>query len=142
MTRVMDSEPYRPRKPSFDRDFFAGEPRPAQLEYVPLRLLEIREHHVGGPRQLAATGLELGERPALVGSVHQQDMERLGARRAHDVEQILQVGAVLAERIGAKLAREIESGLVEPVHLTPSRRRPRAPARRNGAAARPAAPTG
>src|SRR5215471_9037432 len=140
MMRVMDSKSYRPAMRSFDREFFAREPRPTQLEHVPLRLLEIHEHHVGGPRRLATAGLELRECPALVGAVHEQDMERLGAGRAHDVEQILQVRAVLTEGIGAELARKIEPCLVETIHLSPLRRRPRAPARRNGAAARPAAP--
>src|SRR5207302_5782232 len=121
MTRFM-------RAGSFDREFFAGQSRPAQLEDVPFGFLQVSEHHIGPPRRLAAARSQHSQRPALERSVHQQDMERLRPRLAHEVEQVLEIGAVLAKRIGAKLASQIEARLVETVHaawaFTPPTARP------------------
>src|ERR1700674_3390071 len=106
---------------SFDGQLFAGELGPAQLEDMPLRLLQVGEDHVGRTRQLAATRLYQGEGPALVRPVHQQDMIGVGAGPAHDVEQVLEVRAVLAVGIGAEFARQIQPGLVETEHAQPFR---------------------
>src|SRR5690242_10781828 len=101
---------------SLQRQLFAGELRPAELEDVPLGLLEVCEDGVGGAGCAAATRLERAEGPALPGLVHEQHVERIAAGLPHQVQQILQVRTVLAERIGLELPREVEPFLVEGVH--------------------------
>src|SRR5437899_8524785 len=106
MTRFM-------RAGSFDREFFAGQSRPAQLEDVPFGFLQVSEHHIGPPRRLAAARSQHSQRPALERSVHQQELEGLGPRLALGVGQDLESGVGFPNRMAANLATRSEPVLLE-----------------------------
>src|SRR5260370_42275545 len=101
---------------SLDRQLFAGELRPAEPEDVPLGLPQIREDGVRRFRRAAAAWLQQRQRPSLARAVHQQDVKGIAPGLPHDVEEILQIRAVLAERVGLELAGEIQTRFIELVH--------------------------
>src|SRR4051794_19846797 len=105
---------------SCDRQLLACQLCPTQLEHVPFRLLQVGEHHVRPLRRIASQWVKNAQGPTRIGLVDEQHVERLVCRPAHQVQQILQVGAVHPERAGAKLPSEIQTRLVECEHQRPS----------------------
>jgi hypothetical protein len=104
--------------PLFDLERAAGERLPAPLEDLPFRGFEAVEGDVGQHRRPEIVPGEPRQRPLLVRLRHDEDVAPVGLTAPHEIEQVLQVRAVLAERRRLELAGEVDALGIEGEHAS------------------------
>src|SRR6516164_3446095 len=92
------------RAPSLDLERASGERLPALLEDLPLRRFEAVEGDVSHYRRTEIVLRQARQRPLRMRPRHDQHVASFGLAAPHEVQEILQVGAVPAEGPRLELA--------------------------------------